>query len=100
MDNTAKQLPDINIVYIDPQMTGDQREASLNFLYESHVRRRITKPVSIKLAIDGGFTINEGDIVMMTPQEIAKRFNQKLAAGEEKAVRFNQLLCDMADSPA
>lgn len=93
MRTEAKQYSEINVVFIDPKMAKDQVQKALAFLHESHRMRPFTKPVAIKLASDGGYTISEGHIVTMTPQEIAKRFNQSLASGDGWALELNRQLC-------
>lgn len=93
--NTNLAIPlDINIVSIDPAMDEQQRNTAFKMLAESNQRRPITGPVAIQLSENGGIVINEGNIVTMSPREVADRFKAKLKNGDLEALKFNQILCE------
>ncbi|AWP30730.1 hypothetical protein [Paenibacillus sp. Cedars] len=94
MDTNLAIPLDINIVSIDPAMNEQQRNTALKLLAESNQRRPITGPVAIQLSENGGIVINEGNIVTMSPKEVADRFKARLKNGDPEALRFNQILCE------
>lgn len=95
MNEIVYEAPLVNVVSYDSRMNEKERRAAYEYILKLNEVRKINKPVSIRLSTTGGYVVNIGNIVDMSPKEVARKFKESLMNGDATAKAFNEILCSI-----